>query len=131
MRISIEGRLAPHVHAKDLALHLLALIGFDGATGHVIEYAGSAVRALSMEARMTLCNLSIEMGARAGLIAPDDTTFAYLEGRPAAPACAAWDERLAAWCGLPTDAGAIFDRDIDLKRVVWGKSVSARVDHGG
>src|SRR3546814_4813937 len=76
MRISIEGRLAPHVHAKDLALHLLALIGVDGATGHVIEYAGSAVRALSMEARMTLCNLSIEMGARAGLIAPDETTFA-------------------------------------------------------
>src|SRR3546814_1191264 len=124
MRISIEGRLAPHVHAKDLALHLLALIGFDGATGHVIEYAGSAVRALSMEARMTLCNLSIEMGASAGLIAPDETTFAYLEGRPAAPACAAWDERLAECCGLPTDAGAIFAREGLFVAVAVGSMVS-------
>src|SRR3546814_7220781 len=77
-----------------------------------------------MEARMTLCNLSIEMGARAGLIAPDETTFAYLEGRPAAPACAAWDERLAEWCGLPTDAGAIFDREVLFDAGAVGPMVS-------
>ena len=85
MRVTVEGLLAPHVSAKDLALHLLAAIGVDGAGGHVIEYAGEAIRAMSMEARMTLCNLSIEMGARAGLVAPDATTFAYLEARPAVP----------------------------------------------
>src|SRR3546814_1965372 len=90
-----------------------------------------------MEARMTLCNLSIEMGARAGLIAPDETTFAYLDGRPAAPACAAWDERLAEWCGLPTDAGAIFDREVlfDAGAVVpvvsWGTDASEVVGIGG
>jgi len=137
MRISVEGRLAPHVHAKDLALHLLALIGVDGATGHVIEYAGAAVRALSMEARMTLCNLSIEMGARAGLIAPDETTFAYLYGRPAAPAGAAWDKGLARWRGLPTDAGAAFDRELLVDAgavgpmVSWGTNPSQVVGIGG
>src|SRR3546814_14060874 len=85
MRVRVDGALAPHVHAKDLALHLLGMIGVDGAGGHVIEYAGDAVRALSMEARMTLCNPSIEMGARAGLVAPDAPPLAYLKHRPAAP----------------------------------------------
>ncbi|KTE10693.1 3-isopropylmalate dehydratase large subunit [Sphingopyxis sp. H115] len=126
MRIVVEGQLAPYVHAKDLALHLLAAIGVDGATGHVIEYAGPAVRALSMEARMTLCNLSIEMGARAGLIAPDATSFAYLEGRPAAPQGADWETAVDRWRYLATDAGAVFDREVvfdaaDVRPMVsWG-----------
>mgnify|MGYP001176866375 CR=1 FL=1 len=130
MRISVEGRLAPHVHAKDLALHLLGLVGVDGATGHVIEYAGSAVRGLSMEGRMTLCNLSIEMGARAGLVAPDATTFAYLEGRAAAPAGDAWAAALARWRALPSDAAAVFDREIRVDAadvppmVSWGTNPS-------
>ncbi|WP_374525223.1 3-isopropylmalate dehydratase large subunit [Sphingopyxis sp.] len=130
MRVSVEGRLAPHVHAKDLALHLLAAIGVDGATGHVIEYAGSAIRALSMEGRMTLCNLSIEMGARAGLIAPDETTFAYLKGRPGAPVGEAWDAALARWRTLHSDAGARFDhmRSIDAAEIApmvsWGTNPS-------
>lgn len=130
MRIRIEGRLAAHVHAKDLALHLLAVIGVDGATGHVIEYAGPAVRELSMEGRMTLCNLSIEMGARAGLVGPDDTTFSYLAGRPAVPAGAALAEALTRWSGLPTDAGALFDREVRVDAtavrpmVSWGTNPS-------
>lgn len=133
MRITVEGRLAPHVHAKDLALHLLAAIGVDGAGGHVIEYAGSAIRALSMEARMTLCNLSIEMGARAGLIAPDATSFAYLEGRPAAPEGAAWEAALTRWRALATDSGAAFDRDLAFDAaevrpmVSWGTNPSQAV----
>lgn len=137
MRIGVEGRLAPHVHAKDLALHLLAVIGVDGATGHVIEYAGPAVRALSMEARMTLCNLSIEMGARAGLIAPDEATFAYVKGRPAAPEGEAWDAALLRWRALTTDAGAVFDREwrIDAAdvgpMVSWGTNPSQVVGIGG
>src|SRR3546814_15560656 len=93
MRIVVDGALAADVSAKDLALHILATLGVDGATGHVVEYAGEAIRALSMEGRMTLCNLSIEMGARAGLIAPDATTLAYLEGRPASPAGPDWEDR--------------------------------------
>ena len=130
MRITVDGVLRPHVQAKDLALHLLAAIGVDGATGHVIEYAGSAIGALSMEARMTLCNLSIEMGARAGLIAPDDTTFAYLADRPAVPKGDAWTAALARWRTLPTDAGAVFDRElrIDAEAVApmvsWGTNPS-------
>jgi 3-isopropylmalate/(R)-2-methylmalate dehydratase large subunit len=130
MRITVDGVLHPHVQAKDLALHLLAAIGVDGATGHVIEYAGSAIRALSMEARMTLCNLSIEMGARAGLIAPDDTTFAYLADRPAVPKGDAWTAALARWRALPTDAGAVFDRELRIDAdavapmVSWGTNPS-------
>ncbi|MBB6425229.1 3-isopropylmalate dehydratase large subunit [Sphingopyxis sp. JAI128] len=133
MRITVDGQLGPHVHAKDLALHLLAAIGVDGASGHVIEYAGSAIRALSMESRMTLCNLSIEMGARAGLIAPDETSFAYLDGRPAAPQGAAWHAALARWSDLPTDDGALFDREIvfdaaDVRPMVsWGTNPSQSV----
>jgi 3-isopropylmalate/(R)-2-methylmalate dehydratase large subunit len=130
MRITVDGVLRPHVQAKDLALHLLAAIGVDGATGHVIEYAGSAIGALSMEARMTLCNLSIEMGARAGLIAPDDTTFAYLADRPAVPKGDAWTAALARWRALPTDAGAVFDRELRIdagavaSMVSWGTNPS-------
>ncbi|NIJ36070.1 3-isopropylmalate/(R)-2-methylmalate dehydratase large subunit [Sphingopyxis panaciterrae] len=126
MRVTVDGALAPHVHAKDLALHLLGAIGVDGAAGHVIEYAGAAVRALSMEGRMTLCNLSIEMGARAGLVAPDTVTLAYLAGRPAAPKDAAWDAAMARWRTLASDAGAVFDREVridarDVRPMVsWG-----------
>jgi 3-isopropylmalate/(R)-2-methylmalate dehydratase large subunit len=130
MRVTVDGVLAPHVHAKDLALHLLGVIGVDGAAGHVIEYAGEAIRALSMEGRMTLCNLSIEMGARAGLVAPDATTLAYLKGRPAAPTGRAWDAARACWAALASDDGALFDREIrvdarDVRPMVsWGTSPS-------
>ncbi|WP_093513071.1 3-isopropylmalate dehydratase large subunit [Sphingopyxis sp. YR583] len=130
MRVTVDGMLAPHVHAKDLALHLLSMIGVDGAGGHVIEYAGAAVRALSMEGRMTLCNLSIEMGARAGLVAPDATTFAYLAGRPAAPLGEAWDAALLRWRALASDDDASFDRELaidarDVRAMVsWGTNPS-------
>ncbi|MBJ7501154.1 MAG: 3-isopropylmalate dehydratase large subunit [Sphingopyxis sp.] len=133
MRVAVDGMLAPHVHAKDLALHLLGVIGVDGASGHVIEYAGSAIRALSMEGRMTLCNLSIEMGARAGLVAPDATTFAYLQGRPAAPSGEAWDAAIAGWMELTSDATAHFDRELridarDVRPMVsWGTNPSQSV----
>src|SRR3546814_2124328 len=111
MRVRVDGALAPHVYAKDLALHLLGMIGVDGAGGHVIEYAGDAVRALSMEARMTLCNLSIEMGARAGLRSEEHTSLAYLKHRPAAPPGDAWDAALARRAELARAAGAAFERD--------------------
>ena len=136
MRITIDGALAAHVSAKDLALHLLRTLGVDGATGHVIEYAGSAVRALSMEARMTLCNLSIEMGARAGLVAPDDTTLAYLAGRPSAPVGDAWGRAVARWHALASDADAAFDRELfadaaDVRPMVsWGTNPSQVVAIG-
>ncbi|MGV3729208.1 MAG: 3-isopropylmalate dehydratase large subunit [Sphingopyxis sp.] len=137
MRVTVEGALAPHVQAKDLALHLLGTIGVDGAGGHVIEYAGNAVRALSMEGRMTLCNLSIEMGARAGLIAPDATTFAYLNGRPAAPDGAAWDAAVARWQALASDKDAMFDREMRIEArdvrpmVSWGTNPSQVVPIDG
>ena len=130
MRVTIDGMLAPDIHAKDLALHLLRRIGVDGATGHVIEYAGQTVRLLSMEARMTLCNLSIEMGARAGLVAPDAATIAYLQGRPAAPSGEAWEEGLARWAALASDVGAAFDRELQIDArevrpmVTWGTNPS-------
>jgi len=114
MRIDVSGRLGPGVTAKDLILAIIAEIGVGGGTGQVIEYAGPAVRALSMEERMTVCNMSIEAGARAGLIAPDDITFAYLEGREYAPAGAAWDAAVAAWQKLPSDEGAAFDRAVEI-----------------
>ncbi|MCC1491259.1 3-isopropylmalate dehydratase large subunit [Cognatishimia sp. F0-27] len=126
MRITIDGRLAPGVSAKDVALGWIARLGTSGATGHAIEYAGSAVRALSMEGRMTLCNLSIEGGARFGMVAPDETTFAYLKGRPYAPGGAAWDAAVDDWRGLVTDAEARFDREVRLDAaeiaptVTWG-----------
>ena len=114
MSVTVDGRLGPGVSAKDLALAFIARVGVGGGTGHVIEYRGTAVRALSMEGRMTLCNLSIEAGARAGMVAPDDATFEYLAGRPRAPRGEAWDRALAGWRALPTDDGATFDREVVL-----------------
>ncbi|PYS95778.1 MAG: 3-isopropylmalate dehydratase large subunit [Acidobacteria bacterium] len=114
LAITVEGRLPRGVTAKDLILAIIAKIGVGGGTGHVIEYRGPAVGALSMEERMTVCNMSIEAGARAGMMAPDEATFEYLAGRPHAPRGAAWDEALRAWRGLATDEGAAFDREVSL-----------------
>jgi 3-isopropylmalate/(R)-2-methylmalate dehydratase large subunit len=111
LAVTVEGTLRPGVTAKDLILAVIARLGIGGGTGYVIEYRGSAIRALSMEERMTVCNMSIEAGARAGMIAPDEITFAYLKGRPRAPQGAAWDRAVAAWRELPSDAGAVFDRE--------------------
>jgi 3-isopropylmalate/(R)-2-methylmalate dehydratase large subunit len=113
-QVRVEGTLRPGVAAKDIILALIARIGVGGGTGCVFEYTGSAIRALSMEERMTVCNMSIEGGARAGLVAPDDTTFEYLCGRPHAPQGARWDAALARWKQLPTDDGATYDRAITL-----------------
>jgi 3-isopropylmalate/(R)-2-methylmalate dehydratase large subunit len=113
-QVRVEGALRPGVGAKDIILALIARIGVGGGTGCVIEYTGSAIRALSMEERMTVCNMSIEGGARAGLIAPDDTTFEYLSGRPHAPKGAAWEKALARWKQLPTDEDAAYDRSITI-----------------
>ncbi|MCC6858967.1 MAG: 3-isopropylmalate dehydratase large subunit [Bryobacterales bacterium] len=113
-RVQVEGALRPGVSAKDIILALIARIGAGGGTASVFEYCGPAIRALSMEERMTVCNMSIEGGARAGLIAPDDTTFNYLCGRPHAPKAKAWDEALERWRGLPTDEGAAYDREVTL-----------------
>ncbi len=112
--VRIDGALAAGVSAKDIILALIARIGIGGGTGHVFEYTGSAVRALSMEQRMTVCNMSIEGGARAGMIAPDDTTFEYLAGREFAPKGADWDKALARWRALPSDEGAVYDKTIAL-----------------
>jgi 3-isopropylmalate/(R)-2-methylmalate dehydratase large subunit len=128
MLVLTRGALPEGVTAKDLALGIIGRIGTDGATGHVIEYAGESVRALSMEGRMTLCNMSIEAGARAGMIGPDETTFAYLQGRRFAPSGLAWDEALAHWQTLTTDEGANFDRTVEIDattlepHVTWGTS---------
>ncbi|WP_254275676.1 3-isopropylmalate dehydratase large subunit [Halomonas sp. 3H] len=128
MRLTIEGTLPPGITAKDIALTWIARLGADGARGHAIEYAGSAIRALSMEARLTLCNLSIEGGARCGMIAPDATTFDYLRGRPFAPRGEAWDQAVASWKALASDADARFDREVSLDAseiaptVTWGVS---------
>jgi len=111
LAVTIEGKLSPGVTAKDVVLAVIARLGIGGGTGQVIEYRGSAIRAMTMEERMTVCNMSIEAGARAGMIAPDETTFAYLEGRPRAPSGAAWDAAVAAWRQLPSDDGAVFDRE--------------------
>jgi 3-isopropylmalate/(R)-2-methylmalate dehydratase large subunit len=126
MRVEVRGRLAEGVTAKDLALGIIGQIGTDGATGYAIEYAGEAVRELSMEGRMTLCNMSIEAGARAGMIAPDETTFAYLAGRRFAPK--QWDEAVAHWRTFASDDDAVFDRVIEIDAselepfVTWGTS---------
>jgi 3-isopropylmalate/(R)-2-methylmalate dehydratase large subunit len=112
LAVEVSGRLAPGVTAKDLILGVIGQIGTSGATGYVIEYRGPAIRALSMEQRMTVCNMSIEAGARAGMIAPDDTTFEYIAGRPFAPQGAAWDRAVAHWRTLPTDDDATFDRAV-------------------
>ncbi len=127
-RINVEGELPYGVTAKDIILEIIGRIGTDGATGYVVEYAGPAIRALSMEGRMTVCNMSIEAGARAGMIAPDETTFAYLKGRRFAPQGEAWELALQNWRALVTDAGAVFDREMTIDattlapRVTWGTS---------
>jgi 3-isopropylmalate/(R)-2-methylmalate dehydratase large subunit len=126
MKIEVRGGLADGVTAKDLALGIIGQIGTDGATGHVIEYAGPAVRALSIEGRMTLCNMSIEAGARAGMVAPDEATIAYLAGRKFAPAGEEWDRAIDRWHSLPTDKGAGFDKVVEIDAaqlcpfVTWG-----------
>jgi len=124
--VRVDGRLRPGVSAKDIILALIARIGIGGGTGHVFEYRGEAIRALSMEQRMTICNMSIEGGARAGLVGPDDTTFEYIHGRRHAPQGAAWDAAVDRWRQLPTDDGATFDRSIVIgaatlePMVTWG-----------
>lgn len=126
MAINVEGTLRPGVTAKDIILAVIAKIGTGGGQGYVLEYRGSAIRALSMEGRMTICNMSIEAGARAGMVAPDETTFAYLEGRPHAPKGQDWDDAVAYWRTLPTDEGAIFDAEVFIDAdelepfVTWG-----------
>jgi 3-isopropylmalate/(R)-2-methylmalate dehydratase large subunit len=126
MEIRVVGALPAGVTAKDLILGIIGAIGVEGGTGYAVEYTGEAVRALSMEGRMTLCNMSIEGGARAGMIAPDETTFAYLKGRPFAPKGDAWDEAVARWRQLPSDPGARYDRVVEINaaalapHVTWG-----------
>jgi 3-isopropylmalate/(R)-2-methylmalate dehydratase large subunit len=126
MAVTVEGELPEGVSAKDVILAVIARIGTNGAAGHVIEYRGSAIRALSMEARMTICNMSIEAGARAGMIAPDETTLAYLRGRPHAPQGADWDAAVEHWATLHTDEGAVFDTEVVIAAaelapfVTWG-----------
>jgi 3-isopropylmalate/(R)-2-methylmalate dehydratase large subunit len=128
MRITVDGRVAPGIAAKDIALAIIARIGVDGATGHAIEFAGAAIRALSIEGRLTLCNMSIEAGARCGMVAPDAATFAYIKGRPYAPEGADFDRAVAAWSAMTTDTDAAFDREVSLDAgdiapiVTWGIS---------
>ncbi len=137
MAITIDGQLGPGVSAKDVILGIISRIGTDGGQGHVIEYRGSAIEALSMEARMTICNMSIEAGARAGLIAPDETTFAYVHGRPLAPHGALWEEAVSYWRTLHTDDGASFDREIVIPAeeftpfVTWGTNPAQGVPLSG
>jgi 3-isopropylmalate/(R)-2-methylmalate dehydratase large subunit len=128
MRITVEGELGPHISAKDLALHVIATIGVGGAQGHALEYAGPAIAALSIEGRLTLCNMSIEAGARCALVAPDDTTFGFLRGRPYAPSDAVLESAIESWRGLASDADAVFDRELRIDAamvaptVTWGVS---------
>jgi 3-isopropylmalate/(R)-2-methylmalate dehydratase large subunit len=131
MRIRVEGKLPLGVTAKDLILAIIGKIGTAGGTGHVVEYAGEAIARLSMEGRMTVCNMSIEAGARAGLIAPDETTYEYLKGRPMAPKGGAWEQAVAHWRTLPSDPGATYDKEVVLQaadiapQVTWGTSPEA------
>jgi 3-isopropylmalate/(R)-2-methylmalate dehydratase large subunit len=126
MAVTVEGELQPGVTAKDVILAIIGKIGTGGGIGHIIEYRGSTIRSLSMEGRMTVCNMSIEAGAKAGMVAPDDTTFAYVEGRPHTPKGALWERALEDWKTLPTDDGAVFDREVFLDggairpHVSWG-----------
>jgi 3-isopropylmalate/(R)-2-methylmalate dehydratase large subunit len=137
MAVTIDGDLPAGVTAKDVVLALIGRIGTGGGAGHVIEYRGSAIRSLSMEGRMTICNMSIEAGARAGMVAPDDTTFAWLEGRPHAPRGAAWEEALDHWRSLATDEGAPFDKGVVIDaagltpHVSWGTNPSQVVSIDG
>jgi len=128
MRITVNGRLSSGIAAKDIVLAIIAKIGADGATGHAIEFSGPVIRALSMEGRLTLCNMSIEAGARSGMIAPDETAFAYVRGRPYAPKGPLFEQALEAWSALATDEGAEFDREVEIDAgevapiVTWGTS---------
>jgi 3-isopropylmalate/(R)-2-methylmalate dehydratase large subunit len=128
MEVRVEGQLSPRCSAKDVILAIIGKIGTAGGTGYVIEYTGSTIRALSMEGRMTLCNMSIEGGARAGMVAPDDTTIAYIQGRPMAPTGALWDQAVKAWRALTTDPGARYDALVEVRaetiapQVTWGTS---------
>ncbi|MEE8549240.1 MAG: 3-isopropylmalate dehydratase large subunit, partial [Alphaproteobacteria bacterium] len=128
MRITVKGAPHPGVGAKDFILAIIGKISAAGGTGHVIEYAGDAIYGLSMEGRMTVCNMSIEAGARAGLVAPDETTFGYLKGRPMAPSGANWSQAVAHWRTLPSDAGAVYDTEVTIEaadiapQVTWGTS---------
>ena len=137
MAVTVEGELAPGATAKDIALAVIGAIGTGGGIGHVIEYRGSAIRNLSMEGRMTLCNMSIEGGARAGLVAPDETTFEYVKGRDHAPVGEAWDAAVAYWRTLPTDDGATFDKEVVLDaaaitpHVTWGTNPAQVVPIAG
>ena len=126
LEVRVDGRLRPGVTAKDLILAVIARVGVGGGAGHVIEYTGSAVRALSMEERMTVCNMSIEAGARAGMIAPDDTTFEYLAKTPRAPKGAEWDRAVTRWRGLPSDPGASYDRAVSVD----GASLEPMITYG-
>jgi 3-isopropylmalate/(R)-2-methylmalate dehydratase large subunit len=137
MAVTVEGELSPDVTAKDVALAIIGTIGTGGGIGHVIEYRGSAIRSLSMEGRMTLCNMSIEAGARAGLVAPDETTFTYVKGRDHAPQGDEWDAAVAFWRTLPTDEGASFDKEVVLDaaairpHVTWGTNPAQVVPISG
>ena len=137
MSVTFDGRLSPGVTAKDLILGLIAKIGAGGAVGHVLEYRGTTIAGLSMEERMTLCNMAVEAGARTGIIAPDETTFAYLKGRPFAPSGASWDEAVARWRELRTDDDAVFDREVTFDAstlepmVTYGTSPGMGVAIGG
>ncbi len=137
MAVTVEGELPAGVAAKDVILGIIARIGTNGGVGHIVEYRGSAIRSLSMEGRMTICNMSIEAGARAGMIAPDDTTFAYVEGRPHAPDGADWERALDDWRSLPTDDGATYDVDVSIDAaelrpyVTWGTNPSQSVTIDG
>jgi 3-isopropylmalate/(R)-2-methylmalate dehydratase large subunit len=137
MRILYSGELPFGVTPKDVILGTIGRIGVGGAVGHALEYAGDLIRSLSMEARMTICNMSIEAGARAGMIAPDDTTFAYLEGRPAAPKGSAWERALERWGALRTDGDAVFDQEFTIEvsqlqpQVTWGTNPGMVVPIGG
>jgi len=137
MSVTVDGELPADCSAKDVILAIIATIGTGGGAGHVIEYRGSAIRALSMEGRMTVCNMSIEGGARAGMVAPDDTTFAYVEGRPRAPAGAAWERALEHWRTLVTDEGAVFDMEVAVDASVlrpfvsWGTNPAQSVTIDG
>ena len=124
--INVNGKLRPGVTAKDLILSIIGKIGVSGGTGHVIEYRGDTIRTLDMDGRMTVCNMSIEAGARAGMIAPDDTTYDYLRGRPRAPRGAEWERAVERWKQLPTDAGAKFDKEVDLD----GASLEPMITYG-
>ena len=137
MRVELTGRWGPGITAKDLSLALIARIGAGGGTGHVLEYCGEAVRSLDMESRLTLCNMSIEAGARCGIVAPDDVTYQFLHGRPFAPAGASWDQALHAWRALPSDPGAHYDSTIEMNvtdlspMVTWGTSPQDALPIGG